>query len=424
MAKAYFGSRISTNMITTPEGYLVCKNVPVARTGTQQYRGCEFGADEPNKVHNVIRSESEVFDKAAIASFEGKPVCDEHPDTDVTPDNYSRYMKGVCRDVHRGERELKNCLVGDLIIYDKELIDKIKQGKREISCGYDCLWCQQDKDTFDQREIRGNHIAVVDKGRAGHKVAIRDSAGRSKKMSKNIFARMLAAFAKDADTTPDDLLEASKAVATDAPAPHAPWYLRANNKTDDVTIDAPVAQPEHKSTIDADIDARLTRIEDALAELAKHKEPEVSPVQGAEKEDDKVDALDSLEEELQNQEVDDEDVVEEDPDVINERFGEDEKPDDMEEAPVPLNATSRDAAMRAIRNLKPVVAALPPSQRKRAADSLAAMIRGQVVVDSQYGALQRAQRAHKANDSKTMSDEEYGRYIRNKYNPHYTKEVK
>ena len=80
-----------------------------------------------------------------------------------------------------GERELKNCLVGDLIIYDKELIDKIKQGKREISCGYDCLWCQQDKDTFDQREIRGNHIAVVDKGRAGHKVAIRDSAGRSKK---------------------------------------------------------------------------------------------------------------------------------------------------------------------------------------------------------------------------------------------------
>ena len=51
-----------------------------------------------------------------------------------------------------------------------------------------------------------------------------------------------------------------------------------------MTIDAPVAQPEHKSTIDADIDARLTRIEDALAELAKHKEPEVSPVQGAEKE--------------------------------------------------------------------------------------------------------------------------------------------
>lgn len=412
MAKAYFGSRISANMITTPEGYLVCKNVPVARTGTQQYRGCEFGADEPNKVYNVTRSEPEVFDKAAIASFEGKPVCDEHPDTDVTPENYSRYIKGVCRDVHRGEGELKNCLVGDLIIYDKELIDKIKNGKREISCGYDCLWCQTDSNTFDQREIRGNHIAVVDKGRAGHKVAIRDSAGRRKHMSKNIFARMLAAFAKDADTTPEDLLEASKAVATDAPAPQP------------APAPAPAPQPEPKPAIDADLDARLTRIEDALAELAKPKQPEVPPVQDEEEEDEEVDALDSLAEELQNQEVDDEDVVEEDPDVINERFGEDEEPEELEEAPAPLNAASRDAAMRAIRNLKPVVAALPPNQRKRAADSLAAMIRGQVVADSQYGALQRAQRAHKANDSKTMSDEEYGRYIRNKYNPHYSKEGK
>ena len=35
MAKAYFGSRLSANMITTPEGYLVCKNVPIARVGHQ-----------------------------------------------------------------------------------------------------------------------------------------------------------------------------------------------------------------------------------------------------------------------------------------------------------------------------------------------------------------------------------------------------
>jgi hypothetical protein len=409
MAKAYFGSRISTNMITTPEGYLVCKNVPVARTGTQQYRGCEFGADEPNKVYNVIRSESEVFDKAAIASFEGKPVCDEHPDTDVTPDNYSRYMKGVCRDVHRGEGDLKNCLVGDLIIYDAELIDKIKNGKREISCGYDCLWCQIDDSTFEQRDIRGNHIAVVDKGRAGHKVAIRDSAGRSKKMSKNIFARMLAAFAKDADTTPDDLLEASKAVATDAPKP-VPQPTPAPTA-------APVQNCEPKPTVDADLDARLTRIEDALADLANTKQQNVPAPE------DEDDALDSLEE-LVNQKIGDEDDVTEDPEVINEKMGEDEEPEELEENEQPqINAASRDAAMRAIRNLKPVVAALPPNQRKRAADSLAALIREQVVADSQYGALQRAQRAHRAND-KSLSDRDYGRYIRDKYNPHYTKEDK
>ena len=43
MSKAYFGSRISDHILKTPEGFLICKDVPIARTGTQQYRGCEFG---------------------------------------------------------------------------------------------------------------------------------------------------------------------------------------------------------------------------------------------------------------------------------------------------------------------------------------------------------------------------------------------
>ena len=77
MAKAYFGSRISANMITTPEGYLVCKNVPIARTGHQEYLGSEFGGPQPEARYDITRSEQEVFDRAAIASFEGKPVVDE-----------------------------------------------------------------------------------------------------------------------------------------------------------------------------------------------------------------------------------------------------------------------------------------------------------------------------------------------------------
>ena len=91
MARAYYGSRISAHLIETPEGYLVCKNVPIARTGVQDYRGSEFGADEPEQLYHVTRPQNEVFSPAAVASFEGKPVVDEHPDEDVTPDNYNRY---------------------------------------------------------------------------------------------------------------------------------------------------------------------------------------------------------------------------------------------------------------------------------------------------------------------------------------------
>lgn len=128
--KAYFGSKISGHMIKTPEGFLICKEVPIARTGTQQYRGFEFGGDDPMELYDVHRPEEEVFSKAALASFEGKPVVDEHPRANLDPTNISQYIKGVCRDVRRGEGNLSECMVADLIIYDKELITKIEGGKR------------------------------------------------------------------------------------------------------------------------------------------------------------------------------------------------------------------------------------------------------------------------------------------------------
>lgn len=388
MAKAYFGSRLSTNMITTPEGYLICKNVPIARTGVQQYQGREFGAENPSRIYNVTRPEREVFDAAAIASFEGKPVCDEHPDKDVTPDNYSQYMRGMCRDVHRGDGEFKNCLVGDLIIYDKGLIDKIQRGKREISCGYDCLWVQTSDSSFDQKEIRGNHIAVVEKGRAGHKVAIRDSERRTNMKSNNIIARMLAAFAKDADTSPEDLMEASKAVQP-APAP-AP------------APEPKPAEPE-KPAVDTALDERLRRIEDALEAL---KPKEADP-----------DALDSLEEELNvRPDADAEDEVTVPPEVINAQHEE-----EITEDAQPFSCVSRDAAMQAINNLRPLVAKLPPQQRKKAADSLAMLIRGQVAQDEGYTSLQQAAKNNRAQDSKPVDDREYGRAIRDRFNPHYKK---
>lgn len=64
--KAFYGSRISGHMIRTPEGYLVCKDVPIARTGTQQYRGAEFGGPDAERAYTVKRPEDEVFTKAAL----------------------------------------------------------------------------------------------------------------------------------------------------------------------------------------------------------------------------------------------------------------------------------------------------------------------------------------------------------------------
>lgn len=420
MSKAYFGSRISDHILKTPEGFLICKDVPIARTGTQQYRGCEFGGPVADGIYNVQRPEAEVFDRAAVASFEGKPVCDEHPEEDVTPDNYGRYMKGVCRDVRRGDGDLSNCLVADLVIYDADLIGKIEAGKREISCGYDCLWNPTSDSSYDQLEIRGNHVAVVDRGRAGHKVAIRDTADDEKggkKMSKSLIGRILRALARDESTTPEDMEAAAKLAGSSdaeprpqpAPAPAAPA----------TPAPAAVPQPDNKpAAMDEATEARFKKIEDALEAISSKlnpAEPAAEP---------KKDALDALEEELQNKApaaapAGDEDDVIEPPEDINAQDAAPEE--DVEGECAPDAKEARDAAMALIKNLKPAVAAIPnEAQRKRAADSLAILIKGSMQQDAQYGELMQMRRRNAAKDSKpAVDDYALGREIAKRYNPHY-----
>lgn len=423
MSKAYFGSRISDHIIKTPEGFLICKDVPIARTGTQQYRGCEFGGPVADGIYNVQRPEAEVFDRAAVASFEGKPVCDEHPEEDVTPDNYGRYMKGVCRDVRRGDGDLSNCLVADLVIYDADLINKIEAGKREISCGYDCLWNPTSDSSYDQLEIRGNHVAVVDRGRAGHKVAIRDTAYDKKggtKMSKSLIGRILRALARDESTTPEDMEAAAKLAGSSAAVPRPqPAPAPAAPAAPATPAPAAVPQPENKpAAMDEATEARFKKIEDALEAISS----KLNPAQPAT--EPKKDALDALEEELQNKApaaepapAGDEDDVIEPPEDINAQDAALEE--DIEGECAPDAKEARDAAMALIKNLKPAVAAIPnEAQRKRAADSLAILIKGSMQQDAQYGKLMQMRRRSAAQDSKP-DDYALGREIAKKYNPHY-----
>lgn len=88
----YYGDRLSANIAKTPEGFLICKNVPIARTGYQTYLESELVEDgDPSERVNVYRSPDEVFSTATLASFEGKPVTNGHPDVDVTPQNYKLF---------------------------------------------------------------------------------------------------------------------------------------------------------------------------------------------------------------------------------------------------------------------------------------------------------------------------------------------
>ena len=405
---AYYGSRISDSISRTPEGFLICRDVPIARVGVQEYLGREIGQTErPEDVFKVNRPAEEVFSPAAVASFEGKPVTENHPDEDVTSENYAQYIRGVVRDVRKGAGQYEGCLVADLVVHDGALVRAIQDGKREISCGYNCLWVPTGDHTLEQREIRGNHVAVVDKGRAGHGVAIHDHAMKEvRPMAKgsNILQRMWAAFAKDAD--PEEALEAAKLV-------------NGEGKDEDP------AEPEDPN------EARFKRIEDAIADLASKLEPpaedtvpeEIEEESGeeAEVDEEEGDALDALEEELTG----DEESVEADPEEINKSEGavsdEDSGLIEAEESEdvVEDGCAARDAALEAISALKPVVAAIPnKGQRRRAADALAQLIRGNVH-DSGYAAIQKAATRRATDTKKEMDDMALGRDIAKRYNPHY-----
>lgn len=173
----YYGYTISPNQIETHDGFLICRNVPIARTGDQDYLGSEIGLDggDAGKIIPVHRSPEEVFSQATMASFEGKPVTNDHPPGIIGPDDVRLYEMGHAENIRRGSGEWEDYILADLHIHDRELIDAIQGGKREVSCGYECDYVQDEDGSYSQKNIRGNHIAVVDRGRAGKRAAILDS---------------------------------------------------------------------------------------------------------------------------------------------------------------------------------------------------------------------------------------------------------
>lgn len=175
MGRFYIEEKISEHIGETPEGFLICYDVPVAKIGEQTYKGDEVPI-EPNKDGLVLikRTEDEVFKPEAISSFEGKPFTIDHPDEMVTPENWKELAHGFITNVRRGVKEKIDLLVGDIVVTTKKAIELVKNGMREISCGYDADYEQLDTGLGIQKNIIGNHIALVMRGRAGHRCAIGD----------------------------------------------------------------------------------------------------------------------------------------------------------------------------------------------------------------------------------------------------------
>ena len=426
----YYGTRISENICKRePEGYLICKDVPVARIGKQKYLGDEIGLSgrDADKEFEVNRPEDEVFSEATIASFEGMPVTDDHPEDPVNAENIHLYQKGHVQNVHRGSGKESDMLIADLVITDPNTIQAVLDGKREISCGYDYNMDESDG-KYTQRQIRGNHVAIVDRGRAGHRVCIKDSAPnerRKGKVSKRVtlLSKMFASYAKDEEVSPEEVADAAEeiqAIAVEKPENNAPESVGDEEM-------APAPAPDKLDTI-------IEMLGRLLGE-GKDEDPEV--VEGEEEvveEDEDIDPLQKLEDDLteleamradENSDEEPEEVASNfvDPEEINESEDEDPEMEEVvEEEEETMDKRGCDSLRVAIDALKPIIASLPVSQRKKASDAAAKSLRKSIGMSEKPRSNGYAKiKSKKRSVDSDISEKNLASRIMEKRNPNYKK---
>jgi hypothetical protein len=157
-------------------GYWIIKANPISRVGVFDYLGRQIDIDrslglDPNRIYKAFRPAEELFSPAAIESFEGIPFIDEH---EMLGEGYTPVEKrpshGTITNV-RPSVDQPGALIADIKIYTRTMKEKIESGKKGLSLGYYCKYepevgCYNGQ-TYDfvQKNIRGNHIALVNKPR-------------------------------------------------------------------------------------------------------------------------------------------------------------------------------------------------------------------------------------------------------------------
>lgn len=171
---------ITTEREYTDEGFLI---VParISRTGIQEYLAVEMGLTDkdPKDIIKVYRPEDEVFNDDSLTSFANKPVTNNHPPELVNSRNSRQYTVGMS-----GPEVARDGMFAKTVLHvtDEDAIKNIESGKVELSNGYtaDIEWTPgvtPDGEQYDavQRNIKGNHIAIVERGRAGPACRVADN---------------------------------------------------------------------------------------------------------------------------------------------------------------------------------------------------------------------------------------------------------
>ena len=149
----------------TPEGYLI-DNPILTRVGIFEYHNPD------GTIRRELRLPEEVFAAESLASYKGKPVILTHEAGLVDVENVQQEHIGTI--LSEGMQDGDN-VRAQIVIHDAESLD---YGLRELSLGYTQtpdetpgVWNGQPYDAI-QRNIQINHLALVEKARAGEQARL------------------------------------------------------------------------------------------------------------------------------------------------------------------------------------------------------------------------------------------------------------
>lgn len=168
-------------------GRLRVETTPISKANICEYPGKEIPDHtrlglNPKKMYRLLRDPKEL--EKAADTFNSLPVLEEHVPTSANA-HPRELTVGATMDNARFEAPY---LTVGMVIFDGPAIQRIQSGaQRELSCGYayeaDMTPGTYEGQPYDGRmvNIRGNHVALVEKGRAGSDVLVHDSATNKEK---------------------------------------------------------------------------------------------------------------------------------------------------------------------------------------------------------------------------------------------------
>ena len=196
----------------TEEGFLLDTPI-VTSCGIFEYR------EKDGTVRRELRLPEHVFDEESLKSYLSKPVIITHNAGKVTKDNVANEIVGTI--ISEGYRD-GDSVRTRIVIHDVNTVKNC--GMRELSLGYDLelieqpgVWNGEKYDAI-QTNIRINHLALVQKARAGEKAHLnmdhKESVSDDKKYLKGGKREMSKITHRDAMLSPEDFaasIEAYKA---------------------------------------------------------------------------------------------------------------------------------------------------------------------------------------------------------------------